>query len=142
MVDKDDVSSPSLGDFVADVVYGIDPYIIHDGAKYHKSSLVNSILNSSTKLLSSDRYVRSITNQSVKSHQNMEADDGDYFIISDTIATIAKVKSSSELVAVIVVVDKINYKNEFVSSVSHDDMHECKFHGKVPETVFDFSRDR
>ncbi len=46
MVDKDDVSSPSLGDFVADVVYGIDPHIIHDGAKYHKSSLVNSILNS------------------------------------------------------------------------------------------------
>ena len=29
-------------------------------AKYHKSSLVNSILNSSTKILSSDRNVRSI----------------------------------------------------------------------------------
>ena len=61
----------------------------------------------------------------------MEADDGDYFLISDTIATIAKVKSSSELAAVFEVVDKINHKNEFVSSVSHDDMHECKFHGKV-----------
>ena len=66
VVDKDDVSSPSLGDFVADVVYGIDPYIIHDGAKYHKSSLVNSILNSSTKLLSSDRNVRSICKVSSK----------------------------------------------------------------------------
>jgi len=43
----------------------------------------------------------------------MLADDGDYFSISDTIATITKVESSSELVAVIVVVDKINHKNEF-----------------------------
>jgi len=41
------------------------------------------------------------------------------------------VKSSSELVAVIVVVDKVNHKNEFVSSVSHDDMHECKIYGKL-----------
>jgi hypothetical protein len=40
------------------------------------------------------------------------------------------VKLSSELVAVFLVVDKINHENEFVSSVSHHDMHECKFHGK------------
>ena len=44
----------------------------------------------------------------------MEADDGDYFIISDTIVTISKVKSSSELVAVIVVVDKIKNDTGFL----------------------------
>ena len=29
------------------------------------------------------------------------------------------------------VIDKINKRNQFVDNVTHDEMHECKFHGKV-----------
>jgi hypothetical protein len=32
---------------------------------------------------------------------------------------------------VFLVIDKINKRNQFVDNVTHDEMHECKFHGKV-----------
>ena len=65
------------------------------------------MLNSSTKLLSSDRNVRSMTKQSISTKNNDEADDSEQVVISDTIATIAKVKKTKELVVVFVVIDKI-----------------------------------
>ena len=100
---------PTLGDFISDVIFegGFDCYMEFDGDKYHKSNLVNKMLNSSTKLLSSDRNVRSMTKQSISTKNNDEADDSEQVVISDTIATIAKVKKTKELVVVFVVIDKI-----------------------------------
>jgi len=85
---------PTLGDFISDIIFegGVDCYMEFDGDKYHKSNLVNNMLNSSTKLLSSDRNVRSMTKQSISTKNNDEADDSEQVVISDTIATIAKVK--------------------------------------------------
>jgi hypothetical protein len=50
---------PTLGDFISDIIFegGVDCYMDFDDDKYHKSNLVNKMLNSSTKLLSSDRNV-------------------------------------------------------------------------------------
>jgi hypothetical protein len=50
---------PTLGDFISDIIFegGVDCYMEFDGDKYHKSNLVNNMLNSSTNLLSSDRNV-------------------------------------------------------------------------------------
>ena len=58
---------PTLVDFISDIIFegGVDCYMEFDGDKYHKSNLVNNMLNSSTKLLSSDRNVRSMTKQSI-----------------------------------------------------------------------------
>ena len=53
-----DLSQPTISEFVSDVLFDVNPYIDWEGNKYHKSNLVNSMLNSTTKLLSSDRCVR------------------------------------------------------------------------------------
>jgi hypothetical protein len=48
-----------------------------------------------------------MTKQSISTKNNDEADDSEQVVISDTIATIAKVKKTKELVVVFVVIDKI-----------------------------------
>ena len=124
---------PTLGDFISDIIFegGVDCYMEFDGDKYHKSNLVNNMLNSSTKLLSSDRNVRSMTKQSISTKNNDEADDSEQVVISDTIATIAKVKKTKELVVVFVVIDKIYQRTQFVQNVLLEEFQECKFYGKM-----------
>jgi len=99
---------PTLGDFISDIIFegGVDCYMEFDGDKYHKSNLVNNMLNSSTKLLSSDRNVRSMTKQSISTKNNDEADDSEQVVISDTIATKAKVKRLRNLLLCLLLLTK------------------------------------
>ena len=71
-----------------------------------------------------------MTKQSISTKNNDEADDSEQVVLSDTIATIAKVKKTKELVVVFVVIDKIYQRTQFVQNVLLEEFQECKFYGK------------
>ena len=58
------------------------------------------MLNATTKL-SSDRNVRSMTNQSIITQKNVEVEDSELVVITDTIATLANLKKKIYMHAVL-----------------------------------------
>ena len=58
------------------------------------------MLNATTKR-SSDRNVRSMTNQSIITQKNVEVEDSELVVITDTIATLANLKKKIYMHAVL-----------------------------------------
>lgn len=87
-----------------------DHYIEYDSSNYHKSNLVNSVLNNKTRI-SSDRLIR--VQMKAAQRENIDETIDDVLKLTDTIITVATNKKTKELGIVFVVIDKIYWKTCF-----------------------------
>ena len=110
----------------------INPYVDYDGQKFHKSKLVNNLLNKNIKI-STDRVFRSMQAKQVVDFNYDFNDTGNSIQLTDIIATLATICTSKqkELGVVFLIVNKIIYRNAQCHFVLLEKLAECKFQGNV-----------
>ena len=120
-----------LGDFISSSSNNkVSCYVNFDGKTYHKSNVINSLINCQTKL-SSDRLTRVQFQISkiLAKNDDVEENDMNFFKITDTVLTVARI--AKKIHFVLVSVDKVFTNNAFVSQISSEKLNEAKLSGKV-----------
>ena len=105
-------------------------FIEYNSSRYHKSNLVNTLINKSAKL-SNDRLTRVQVKVPSFSNTDITEEVNDYISITDSLVTVVKLKKIKFTVIVFLVIDRIHFKTELVNSISEANFQEAKFSGTV-----------
>jgi len=101
-----------------------------DGSRVHKSNAINSYLNNLTKLNCS-RSFRYHLNL-LQGNSSIETlDDTSMIKLTDVLVTLAKIKSTNDICAVLITIEKITLENEFLGYINHDRLPESTITGRV-----------
>ena len=129
-VDDEDEQVVEEGEFKDYLVESSEPYIVINESRYHKSNLVNSVLNNKTKLTGSRLLRVCEVKSTTKFDEVIEASE-EQFRVSDTVAVVYKIKQTKDFVIIFVCVDKITWKTKIQSSVPLEKLNECTLNGKI-----------
>jgi hypothetical protein len=101
--DSSDVDEDLFQDYL--MTTDVDPYMEYNGSQIHKSNLVNSVLNNTTKLTGCRLLRVQFDKNSAKIDEVIEANE-ELFRLTDTFATVTKFKLGN-IAVIFLVADKI-----------------------------------
>jgi len=128
--DSSDVDEDLFQDYL--MTTDVNPYMEYNGSQIHKSNLVNSVLNNTTKLTGCRLLRVQFDKNSAKIDEVIEANE-ELFRLTDTFATVTKFKLGN-IAVIFLVADKIIWK-KIESSIPLSKLNECTLQGKV--IIFD-----